>query len=254
MIRTRDFVLFLIAVKLAVIITGLQFFSVWFTEHVPLHLTLVDSEPATYSAAVVNADDGTGTRLEAMKARLQEYFANEDTGLVAAAEETSLPEGETATSTDEEPEPDEPVAAVLTCSGVVPFGGAWDPQRIEITDAGAMRLITEVPSSPDGTPVTRITLPKYPLAGSDTCLASDVIGIGLDGSLIRNSEYALYGVFGEATHIGYALDGYPIYGQTSNLATDSCGAVSIDGAYRYYLSVERPGVIGCFRGTPAAIN
>ena len=52
-------------------------------------------------------------------------------------------------------------------------------------------------------------------AASPSCIGSDVIGIANDGSLIRNDELSLYGVFGSETRIGYALDGLPIYGITT---------------------------------------
>ena len=91
-------------------------------------------------------------------------------------------------------------------------------------------------------------------SGTTSCLPSDVIGIALDGSLIRNNEAALYTVFGGETLIGYALDGFPIYGMTPLLATDRCGGVQIDGNYRYVLQPDRPGLITCFAGAPITLQ
>ena len=90
-------------------------------------------------------------------------------------------------------------------------------------------------------------------AGGKQCLGQDVVGVALDGSLIRNGEYGLYGVFGESTQIGYALDGYPIYGLNNSQPTDACGGATVDGSYRYYLSSSRPGVLGCFTATPVTL-
>ena len=81
---------------------------------------------------------------------------------------------------------------------------------------------------------------------------SDVIGIALDGSLIKNNEYSLYSIFREETLIGYALDGFPIYGQ-SEVSTDECGGILADNQYRYYLSKERKAVLYCYSGTPVEI-
>lgn len=56
--------------------------------------------------------------------------------------------------------------------------------------------------------------------------------------------------------IGYAFDGFPIYGLYTDdgaLPTDldECnGRVGDDGTYRYHTSLTAPYLIGCFRGTP----
>ena len=85
------------------------------------------------------------------------------------------------------------------------------------------------------------------MAGA-SCLSSDIVGIALDGSLIRNGEHTLYSIFGAETLVGYALDGFPIYGAIGAPVTDNCGGTAMAGEYRYYLSSERTGVIGCFSG------
>jgi hypothetical protein len=84
-------------------------------------------------------------------------------------------------------------------------------------------------------------------------LPTDVVGIAQDGSLIRESEMALYGVFGGETLVGYALDGFPIYGSNPGAATDHCGGMMVGGQYRYYLSPERDSVINCFAGVPVTL-
>jgi hypothetical protein len=86
-----------------------------------------------------------------------------------------------------------------------------------------------------------------------TCLPYDVVGIALDGSLMRNDEMALYSVFGGETLIGYALDGFPLYGVRDDVVTDTCGGVVVGGMYRYYLSSERETLISCFSGEPVAL-
>ncbi len=98
--------------------------------------------------------------------------------------------------------------------------------------------------------VLQLPLRSFPLSDK-TCLASDIVGVALDGSLIRNNENGLYKVFGDQTLIGYALDGFPIYG-LSNMSTDECGGLMINGEYRYYLSSEREAVLACFGGIPAS--
>jgi hypothetical protein len=64
--------------------------------------------------------------------------------------------------------------------------------------------------------VLQLPLPFGPQG--KTCLSYDVVGVALDGSLIRNNEHSLYQVFGSETLIGYALDGFPIYGLNKSSA------------------------------------
>jgi hypothetical protein len=87
---------------------------------------------------------------------------------------------------------------------------------------------------------------------SESCVASDVIGIATDGSLIRNNEVGAYGVFGGGTLVGYALDGFPIYGVSEQKA-DICGGAMVGGQYRYVISSERATIINCFAGAPVAL-
>ena len=82
-----------------------------------------------------------------------------------------------------------------------------------------------------------------------TCLYSDVVGIAQDGSLIRNNEVGLYSVFGSDTLIGYALDGFPIYGKIKE-SGDKCGGSVVNGQYRYSLSDQREFILNCFSAPP----
>lgn len=104
---------------------------------------------------------------------------------------------------------------------------------------------------------TDIVLAQLPMRTSPlsvpACLPQDVVGIATDGSLIRNNEVALYTVFGSETLVGYALDGFPIYGVNAGAATDACGGMMVGGIYRYYLSTDREHIIHCFSGTPATL-
>ena len=99
--------------------------------------------------------------------------------------------------------------------------------------------------------VLELPLRTTPLS-SASCIPSDVVGIALDGSYIRNEEYAVYAVFGGETLVGYALDGFPIYGQNNTVATDRCGGSMLEESYKYYLSKDREAVLGCYAG--AAIS
>lgn len=86
-----------------------------------------------------------------------------------------------------------------------------------------------------------------------TCLPSDVVAVALDGSLIRNNEQGLYGIFSAATLLGYGLDGFPLYGKNDQLELDNCGGIVVDGQYRYYLQSKRETILNCFAGSPVKI-
>lgn len=92
---------------------------------------------------------------------------------------------------------------------------------------------------------------RLPLPGS-SCIGTDVVGIAKDGSLIRNTDAGLYGVFGSETVVGYALDGFPIYGTNDVASLDQCGGVIEAGQYRYYLSSERDTILNCYSGIPVS--
>ena len=134
----------------------------------------------------------------------------------------------------------------------------WSPAglRFEVVE-GARIIYREDPlllSSASNTLSAREIVSQLPLSsvafGASRCLPYSAIGVALDGSLINNEDYTVYKIFGDETLIGYALDGFPIYGLNMSIETDSCGGVLEGGQYRYYLSDKREGMIGCFSGEP----
>jgi hypothetical protein len=85
------------------------------------------------------------------------------------------------------------------------------------------------------------------------CLQSDVVGIATNGLLIKNNQINTYNIFGSETLIGYALDGYPIYGLANNDGIDECGGKQVGEGYHYYLTSDRQTVLQCFRAQPAKL-
>jgi len=99
--------------------------------------------------------------------------------------------------------------------------------------------------------VVKLSLPiKFAPLGGQYCVASDIVGVTLGGSLLLNSEANLYKAFSSNTLIGYALDGFPVYGTGTSL-TDGCGGISVEGQYRYELSADRETIINCFSDRPS---
>lgn len=255
MVRTRDFVLFLLAV--AFLLLAIMGTSVWQTwrslPFVAGFLSESDAE-VDYAADVPTPEDNRASRLEVLRAKVVERL-----GAITVAKSESEPEPEpvapvtvptTTTPTE--------VVTVKTCAGYRTFAVEWIPQQIVAENREGARVYFErgvanaLSSTTPETIRAVISLRSWP-SGSSTCLPTDVIGIAADGSLIRNNELALYTVFGGDSLVGYSLDGFPIYGP-SKVATDACGGAIVGGQYRYVLDADRPGLITCFSASPSQIN
>lgn len=264
MFRTRDFVLFFVAAVFLVMAIGA---TVWNqrdsdSAEVPF-VQFVDTEEVEYSATVDSPETISRTeRLSHMRQKIAE-----STELVL-----SSPEPELAVTEEAEPEQEgSSISTVLLCSDYAPFSGYWSATGVQIEEVEGARVVyREIPTevsiapaasatatesmAPAYTKETLLQLPASPIPSAQpACLPSDVIGVAKDGSLIRNSEVSLYGVFGSDTVVGYAFDGYPIYG-TSDIEVDSCGGSSVAGSYGYYISPERETVLRCFTARPVSIG
>jgi hypothetical protein len=260
--RTRDFLLFLLTIAFLVIgiasTIGIDL-SVARQQAALVSFNQDSGEQVIYQAVLPEAAPDTRlSRIAELKDKVGAFLKLNKDVLVAIEEE--VPVEEVVDTAD--------LGRIQTCSSYGPLSINWSPSNLtfEIVE-GARIVYREAPAlAPVPTSTSTEALPVFaardvvlqlplrsaPLANK-TCLSTDVVGIALDGSLIRNAEQGLYGVFGETTLVGYALDGFPIYGQSSQ-ATDSCGGSMTAGEYRYYLSSEREGVLGCFSGVPTQIR
>ena len=156
------------------------------------------------------------------------------------------------------------VASAQRCAGYQEFAGVW-PTGLRIDEQEGARLVyhrksvsdNQTATSADASTVPRDVLLQLPMAqqpgGGTTCLATDVVGIAQDGSLIRNAEYDLYGIFTDETVVGYALDGFPIFGRNDSVSVDECGGAMVRGQYGYVLQSDRDSVVQCFRGRPTPL-
>lgn len=258
MFRTRDFLMFLIAITFLVLaITFTLLLTDYSTVGTGVSIdTEFDTTSATFTAEVITPQDGREDRLASMRRKLSEITAE------FRAPETVVEDDVDATDTDEAlPPPDSPKTVEL-CPTQRTQTIAWSPlpQQQEVRN-GLRVFFTLTPGAAIGTttasaPVETIllSLPVRADALSFTsCIPSSVVAVTPTGMPIRNSDYAAYQGLGEGTLIGYTLDGFELYGQTSSLDTDACGGAVVGGVYRYYLSAERAGVIGCFAGIPAVL-
>lgn len=253
MVRTRDFVLFLLIVLFLAAAIGVTQLTVWW-QQVPVFGAWLTSNPDTeveYTATVPTSPDTRAERLRYLRALL----ADRDLALGAPAPVVTEVAPSATTSVPLPPAE----AVVLTCSGYAPLQLPWSPQSIVQENREGMRVYYErgLPTdlSTEAAPElvrARLPLRTWPMA-TPSCLAHDVVGIALDGSLIRNNEQALYAVFGSETLIGYAIDGFPIYG-AAPVAVDTCGGALVDGQYRYLIDAGRPGLLNCFAGIPSTLQ
>jgi hypothetical protein len=148
----------------------------------------------------------------------------------------------------------------MRCANYQQSAVSWSSAGVIISEVEGARLVYK-----EGTPTvvgstsvpTRNVLAQLPLRSAPTsagnCISSDVIGISVKGSLIRNNEVLAYGNSGPAGLVGYALDGFPIYGGTSAGATDVCGGATVAGQYRYFVSSAQKTIINCYSGTPISL-
>ena len=153
-------------------------------------------------------------------------------------------------------------AGVQRCTDYAVFAGTW-PASVQLDEREGARIVYTRPagqSDPTATSVVglyddvlvQLSVHTQPQL-QQYCIQSDVIGVAQDGSLIRNQEVELYSVFTDSTIVGYALDGYPIYGQNDVVDVDQCGGATVAGQYGYVLQSDRPVVVNCFRGVPAQL-
>lgn len=261
MFRTRDFILiFTTIVFLVLAIGSTSIYQSFIDGRAGEAIKFVDTDNKDYGVEIeVNENDERANRLAEMKSKIA---ASGDLSFSAPVTEAS----EEVVATLETTEPEQ--SAPISCDNYSTYNGVWpnnaklaevEGARIAFTESEVEKEIMPATASSSavmGTEVVKnvllqLSLYPFPQAKS-TCLASDVIGIAQEGSLIRNDEAGLYSVFGSDTLIGFALDGFPIYG-LSDESGDVCGGRMVNGRYVYYLSKDREVIINCFKGLPAKL-
>lgn len=273
MLRTRDLVLFL---SVIVFLVGAITITLWTSNTTNsannLNATIFNAQTATYTAEVSAVVDTKKDRLAILREKLKqrESISAEPEPI----EETVTDVVETAATTSESVEVVVKDSLVKLCgesysSKTIP--GLTGTQRyvervgqrvfydeVSATGAPASVPVDASTTEPTATPSTVeqvifiLPLRTVPLSFT-SCIKDDIVAISQTGLVIRNADYAKYQGSGEATLIGYTLDGFLLYGRTNSITTDACGGAVIDGSYRYYLSAERKAVIGCFAGLPVSL-
>ncbi len=271
MIRTRDFLVFVLAVLF--LVGGIAITIV--LDNTSRVTGAVDQEQLLSAArlvekyrvaeAEIEEQIPTAERLAAMRERVEQYRAAStfDRERFVVREGEPEPIGGFASATTS---PDDDAASVngvvQRCPHYQLFAGMWPTPVVIEEHEGARLVIHRHPDIDDVSPMEEsllqgeilLQLPtmRQPV-GQPSCVASDVVGIARDGSLIRNSEHEAYGFFGAEIVVGYALDGFPIYGRNDATETDQCGGAMGVAGYGYILTSDRPAVLNCFSGRPVSI-
>lgn len=234
------------------------------TKSPPLDLSNIN-ESAVHEAVLSDEpkEESRADRLSSLKTKIANLSASDSVASVEIEPELVMDEEDASEVSDvEESDLDLQGGEIDLCGSYQEILPAWSPEGLEFEVVEGVRVVYRDIGGSAGADATtggavfsnRETVLELPLrirpVAVKSCIQSDVIGIALDGSLIRNDEYGLYGIFGKDTQIGYALDGFPIYGTNDGVRTDACGGTIDLGEYRYYLSAEREGVLGCYSGVP----
>lgn len=258
LLNTRNFLLYLLAVAFLIVGIATTALTRDQGQEASVIMGVATDTPPSYEAEAVVPETVDRTK------RLQELRTK-----IAALHDGLFGEEEPVPAAEPEPQPAEPgsdniVTEPLHCASYAPYTALWNPGPVTFTVVEGARLVTreiEVSTTTaSGTPITTTeteVIAQLPLrsepAREQRCLPTDVVGIAKDGSLIRNTELGLYSVFGGDTLVGYALDGFPIYGTNTTEKLDACGGTSSLGQYRYFLSVERKQILNCFASVPIDI-
>lgn len=151
------------------------------------------------------------------------------------------------------------------------YSQSWPLSGVTLTASGAMRNVVHASlSNADAVDVNAsttastsasvpsatvlISFPQSPYyTGQEHCVPSEVVGVTTSGSLMFNSDASFYKGYGQDYLIGYARDGFPIYGYYEG-QVDACGGYMHPLGYRYTVSPDRDHVIGCFRASVSSFS
>jgi hypothetical protein len=262
MFRTRDFVLVFTSVAFLVMAIGVTVFAQWQGTGTS-KTTLRPADVASEDYLVESKNSHEFSRVDKLQ-QMREKIAASAQLSIASAEPEEIIQETNATTTDEVV--GEVVAELSLCAYYAPFSGFWSAANLEIEEAEGARVVYRMiaqqaaPAPVVGTTsrpttvtqereiIAQLPIGNFP-APASSCIASDVVGIATDGSLIRNTEAGVYGIFNSSTLVGWALDGFPIYGSSASPG-DSCGGIMAAEGYRYQISPDRDTILNCFSSAP----
>jgi len=255
MFRTRDFILLFTTIAFLLSAIGVTVLKQQnspdsrFSSNEALKNQLASVASVEYDAVIATRE---GLNRAERIASMREKIAQSSELQVSEPELPVVIDFDSATTSEEELFE---VTVFDQCSSYASYSGFWDARNLSVIESEGMIVVVRLAVSATGTSTETniLQLPKrFSPAPDKSCIASDVIGIANDGSLIRNDELGLYSVFSSDTRIGYALDGFEIYG-TGNAPVDECGGRTESGQYRYELQAGNEFIINCFSAAPTTL-
>lgn len=250
MIRTRNFLLYVLSMVFLVSAIGYTVANdtAGLSYSVPETVAFVQNEATAYGAIASDTANDRSAYIESMRQKIAQGLGKIDGAPVVFSSVDDTPDMSTQVAGG---------AAVAWCD--VPertddVSAAWFQGAVALEDHGTVRAAVQtLPAGAESDVPTRtlIELPKGSArAAYDTCLSHDIVGVGVDGTLISNYDTWRFGSYGEGVVVGYALDGFPIITGGDASLLDSCGGADMGDGYAYRLRADSEVVLGCFAGAP----
>ena len=260
MIRTKDLLLFLLTIfflGIAISVT-LSVHHVRGTGNQNQDVSFGTSEITEFAADEPFKQSDRASEIERLRLKLAEH-----TSIISAVPSVETPESPKEANAED---------AVLGRCDVTDdslfFARTWPLQDVSVLTEEGARVIVHLTTEEVSQVVTGTTssttvaitqqeiktpllqLPLLPTSDGDShCLPSEIIGVTLEGELIFNGDVILYGAYGSNDLIGYARDGFPIYGPFDG-EVDVCGGYESATGYRYAALSSPAKFINCFKAQP----
>lgn len=264
MIRTRDVFILMVGILIVGIgiIATILLRPNSFLETTRL-LLLQSPQDTEFSAEGVQKEKNRNATIE----RLRNLIANGGTTITPSPSvETAVVDVEQSTTTEETTL----LAPLVSCGGDDSFiiKKQWPPSVTVSVEKGE-RIASVLVTAPRETPATvgSTSLPvaeefvtkkllvtrAFPVkGGAPQCVPGSIVGVTASGGLISN-DASFYGEYGSESLIGYARDGFPMYGFYEG-EVDVCGGYQHVNGYRYTLTNGRSTVVNCFYSSPASFT
>lgn len=220
-----------------------------------------DTSAETIAVAVQNNELDKQSYLQRIKAKLAQGEGQVIGGPVFTSVDTPIVSTSTASSSSSS-------QGVVLCNNFDASNQAfasWPSSGISLQAIEGTRVfsIQETTTATVGTTTqetsvhkTILELPiRFTGEGGSNCVSQNVVGVTATGILIDNRTASAYASLSEFNLIGYALDGYPIYGPAQDASTlDACGGRTTVAGYQYHVQPEQEFVLACYGAQPSSPN
>ncbi len=250
MIRTRDFLLFVVSFIFIVVGIGTTLFWQQNQEGVG------EIKPVEFSNAEV-ITEGVLNKSNEEKQSIIAYFKQK-----ILAGEGDVPAGEpTFTSVDdiseELPPPDVDTSLEeeeSNCVSSINYDAVFRSWPQVVTMVATDKRSVVVPETSTSSDVTFRHILDMPISpnklANSVCATGAVIGVTPEGRPLYNYQASEFQNAPAGTLVGYALDGFPIYGPNDYLEYDTCGGTSVGSYYQYRVRSGDSNILHCYYGTP----